>query len=114
MVASSTTMTSGLSRVDRQLFVVGLLMWGLIPGVYALVFLRCVRGFVAMTCELVGVVVVVTGGAAVAISVTTLCSLGSPPCVATICGGCRSISIVASDLMMDFFRRWCCFLPVMP
>ena len=93
-------MTLGLIRVDRRLLVVGLLMLGVIPGVLALVFLRCVRGFVAMTRELVGLVVVVTGGASVATSVATLCSLGLPPSVATLCGGCRSISIVASDLIM--------------
>ena len=93
-------MTVGLIRVDRRFLVVGLLMSGVVPGVLALVFLRCVRGFTAMTRELVGLVVVVTGGAAVAISVATLCSLGSPPSVTTLCGGCRSISIVASGLMM--------------
>ena len=95
-------MTLGLSRVDRRFFVVRLLMWGVILGVLALVFLRCVRGFAAMMCKLVGLIVVVTGGAAVAISVATLCSLGSPPSLATHCGGCRSISIVTSDLVIHF------------
>jgi hypothetical protein len=53
---------------------------------------------------LVELVVVVTGGA----NVTTLCSmatfflLGSPPSVTTLCGGCRSISIIAKELMMAF------------
>ena len=102
-------MMLGLSRVDRRLFVVGLLMWGVIPGVLALVFLRCVRGFVAMTRELVGLVVVVTGGGAVATSVATLCSLGSSPSVAILFGGCRSISIVAINLMMAFCRHYLCF-----
>ena len=67
-------MTLGLIRVDRRLLVVGLLMLGVIPGVLALVFLRCVRGFVAMTRELVGLVVVVTDGA----NVATLYSVATP------------------------------------
>ena len=56
---------------------------------------------------LVGLVMVVTGGADVVTpcSVTTLCLLGSSPSMATLYGGCRSISIIASDLMMAFCRR---------
>ena len=74
-------------------------MGGVIPGVLALVALRCFRGFAAMALRLVGLLVVVTGGAdaATLCSVTTLCSLGSSPPVATLYGGCRFILNVASN-----------------
>ena len=74
MVASSTTITLGLSRVYRRLFAVVMGMSGVIPGVLAPVTLRCVRGFVAMTYGLVGLVVVVTDGA----NVATLYSVATP------------------------------------
>ena len=104
MVASSTTITSGLSRVERWLFAVVMGIGGVIPRVLALMALRCVRGFDAMTQVLVGLVVVVTVGKNVATLcyVATLYLLGLSLSMATLCGGCRSILIVASNLMMAF------------
>ena len=108
MFASSTTIPLGLNHVEHRLFEVVMGMFGLIPGVLARVAQKFARGLVAMPCGLVGLVVVVTGTTDMATHcvVATLCSLASSPSVATICGGCRSISIVASDLMMAFCR--CC------
>ena len=93
--------------MERRFFAVVIGMGGVIPGVLALVALRCVHGFAAMIHGLVGLVVVVTGDAGVATldSVATLYSLGSPHSVDTLCGGCRSILVVASYLMMAFRRR---------
>ena len=56
---------------------------------------------------LFGFVVVVTLGAAVVTlcSVATFWWMSSPPSVAALCGSCMSILIVASDFIMDFWRR---------
>ena len=77
------------------------------PGMSSLVACRCVRGFVVVTHILVVLVVVVTGGADVATlcSVATLYWLVSPPSVTALCSGYKSLSIVASNFMMDFWRR---------
>ena len=40
----------------------GVMMGGSVPGVVFLVFLRCVRGFVFIVINAVGLVVVVIGG----------------------------------------------------
>ena len=76
-----------------------------VPGILSLMAQRCVRGFAARTCGLVGLVVVVTGCATSA----TLCWLGPSSFVTTLCDGCMYISNVANDFMMDCWRR--CSLP---
>ena len=98
MVASSTIISLGLRRIERRLVASGVTIGAVIPGVLALVVRRCVRGFVARTRGLVGLVVVVIGGAAAA----TLYWLGSFPSAVTLCGGCICISIDASDLELFF------------
>ena len=57
--ASSTTIALGLSSVECWSFVVVMMMRGVIPGVLALLVLRCGRGFAVMMRKLVGLVVIV-------------------------------------------------------
>ena len=106
MAASCIAIKSGLRRVDRWFIGAGVAINVMVPGMLATVAQRCVCDFVAITCGLVGLVVVLMGGA----TTTTLFWLGSVPSVATLCGGCMSTSKVANDSMIDFWRRCHYFL----